>query len=185
MNPVEHTLREVVDLVDHLRIPYAVMGGLAVRAHGIPRPTYDVDITVIASRGDILLILNELRQLGYHVAEEFDKGWVDSVSGMPLVKITRFVEGRSLAVDIFLAETPFQHSLMSRKIRDRINGYEAWLVTPEDLILLKLLAGRPRDSADVVDILTMQLRYDVDYMRHWADVLGIRTKLNEMLTKYP
>jgi hypothetical protein len=39
---VEDVIWDVVDLCDSLKIEYAIMGGLAVRIHGIPRPTYDV-----------------------------------------------------------------------------------------------------------------------------------------------
>lgn len=40
---VEDVIWDVVDLCDSLKIEYAIMGGMAVRIHGIPRPTYDVD----------------------------------------------------------------------------------------------------------------------------------------------
>ncbi len=38
-----------------------------------------------------------------------------------------------------------QQELLKRKVRVHVEGLEAWLVSPEDLILLKLIAGRPRD----------------------------------------
>jgi len=46
MKSVEQVLIEWVDLCIRLEIRYVVMDGLAVRIHGIPRPTYDVDLTI-------------------------------------------------------------------------------------------------------------------------------------------
>ena len=180
MNRLEAVFLDFVQLFERLHVPYAVMGGLAVRAHGIPRPTYDVDLAVLLDRNQFAAIIDEIRRLGYEVPEAYDKGWVDSVSGLPFIKASTFIEGRSLAIDIFLAETAFLRSLISRRIKERVNGFDAWLVTAEDLILLKLISNRPRDLADIADILTMQLSLDDDYLRHWADILDIRDRLDAM-----
>jgi hypothetical protein len=48
MSQLESTLKAMVACFDSLNIPYAVMGGLAVRVHGLPRPTNDVDFTMVA-----------------------------------------------------------------------------------------------------------------------------------------
>ena len=55
---------------------------------------------------------------------------------MPLVKAKLYLAGRSIDVDMFLAETEFQQSLMSCRHRQTVEGIELWMVTPEDLILL-------------------------------------------------
>jgi hypothetical protein len=63
----------------------------------------------------------------------------------------------------------------------QLDGLTAWLVSPEDLILLKLLAARPRDLADIGDVLFTQGQLDKTYLRHWADELGVRAALEEAL----
>ena len=40
---VEDVLFEMVGICESLDLSYVILGGLAVRVHGIPRPTYDVD----------------------------------------------------------------------------------------------------------------------------------------------
>lgn len=45
MSDLTRALKDFTDLFDRLGTPYAVMGGIAVRVYGIPRPTYDVDFT--------------------------------------------------------------------------------------------------------------------------------------------
>jgi hypothetical protein len=64
---------------------------------------------------------------------------------------------------------------------DLVDGWPAWIVSPEDLILLKLLARRPRDLSDVGDVLFMSGQLDETYMRHWAAELGIADELERAL----
>ena len=48
MTDLSRALRDFVLLFERMEAPYVVMGGLAVRVHGIPRPTHDVDFTLAA-----------------------------------------------------------------------------------------------------------------------------------------
>ena len=47
---VEEVLLEMVGLCESLKLDYTILGGLAVRVHGIPRPTYDVDFELTVDR---------------------------------------------------------------------------------------------------------------------------------------
>jgi hypothetical protein len=60
-----------------------------------------------------------------------------------------------------------------------------WLVTAEDLILLKLLDHRPRDMADIGDILFTLGQLDEAHMRRWATQLGVPDELERVLTQPP
>lgn len=53
MKDVYDTLLDFVDVLNKLGLRYAVMGGLAVRAFSIPRPTWDVDLTIGIDRDDL------------------------------------------------------------------------------------------------------------------------------------
>jgi ABC-type multidrug transport system fused ATPase/permease subunit len=56
-------------------------------------------------------------------------------------------------------------------------------VSPEDLILLKLIAARPRDLVDVGDVLFIQGSLDEDYMRCWAARLHVLAELEKALAR--
>ncbi len=78
MNPVVATLLKIVDCLTEQRIEYAVMGGLAVRAYAIPRPTNDVDLTIALSRESLPNWFEQLESRGVTVPETNRSGWVDS-----------------------------------------------------------------------------------------------------------
>ncbi len=169
--------RDFVEVFERLRIPYALIGGLAVGVHGIPRPTHDLDFTIAIDRSRLPEFFQAVIDLGYDVPQEFTTGRVDEIAGMPLVKARLWVEGKTIDVDVFLAESRFQKSLIQRRIQTEVEGITAWIVSAEDLILLKLLAGRPRDFGDIQDILLVQGPLDQTYLQHWADELGVTPQM--------
>jgi hypothetical protein len=181
MKDIASTLHGFAGLFERLGIPCAVMGGLAVRIYGIPRPTLDVDFTVALERNRLTNLYEQVRELGYTVADEYAKGWVDLVAGMPIVKARLFLEGRSIDIDIFLAESPYQQQLLARRRCENIDGSPVWFVSPEDLVLLKLLSYRPRDVADIADVLFTQGQLDESYLRQWAATLGVSARLDDAL----
>ncbi|HEV7224541.1 MAG TPA: nucleotidyl transferase AbiEii/AbiGii toxin family protein [Pirellulales bacterium] len=185
MKELSKALAEFTRLFDRLNVQYAVMGGIAVRAHGIPRPTQDVDFTVAIQRDHLQEFYDAARLLGYSIPEEYASGWVDQVAGMPLVRVRNYTEGKSIDVDVFLAESPFQRELLARARIEQVDDLAIRVVTPEDLILLKLLARRPRDLGDVGDILFTQGELDEAYLRHWAKELGVLAELENALAEPP
>jgi hypothetical protein len=181
MKDIASSLHDLVGLFERLEIPYAVMGGLAVRLYGIPRPTFDVDFTAAVERDRLPELYDRLRDIGYTVSDQYAKGWVDTVAGMPIIKTKLFIEGRSIDIDIFLAESPYQQELLTRRRRTETLGSPVWFVSPEDLVLLKLISYRPRDVADIGDVLFTQGQLDETYLRRWAAVLGVSSRLDEVL----
>jgi predicted nucleotidyltransferase len=181
MTPVEKLLRDLIVTLERLQIPYAMIGGWAVRAYGTPRPTYDVDVTILLDRAKLHTLFSAIDEIGYDIDEAYQREWTDDVAGMPLVKAKTFVDGRALVADIFLAKTPFQLCMMNRTLRLPVDGFDACVVSPEDLVLLKLVASRHRDLGDVQDILFIQGKLDERYMRKWAAELGVLEKLESAL----
>ncbi len=62
-NAVHETLQRITKRLNDLKIPYAVVGGMAMFAHGYRRFTEDVDLLV--SRESMDRIIEELEGLGY------------------------------------------------------------------------------------------------------------------------
>ena len=181
---VDDVLLEMVGICESHNLNYAILGGLAVRVHGIPRPTYDVDFELTVNDRQLRDFFDAAEKLGYAVAAPYRTGWRDLVGGMPLVKLKTFLEaGHTIDVDIFVNDTPFQASVMERRLRIPFDNRQLWFVTPEDLILLKLLANRPRDHGDIADVLFVQGQLDEEYLRRWARTLQVADRLKAALSR--
>jgi len=174
---------DFVDLFEAMKIPYVLIGGLAVGVHGIPRPTHDVDFTIVLDRSKIKELFEASEELGYAVPAEYEGGWIDDVSGMSLVRVRKWMPGKSIDVDMFLAESRFQKSLIERREFVQVEDSHAWVATPEDLIILKLVAGRPRDIGDIMDIFLVQGQLDETYLRKWAEELAVTDRLERILAE--
>jgi hypothetical protein len=183
MSDLTSTLDLLVAILDRMSVKYALMGGLAVRAYSIPRATLDIDVTLSLDRDRLPELYDALEQQDYAVPEPYRSGWVDEVKGMHLVKLKRYVGGRGIDADLFLAESSYQHELLRRRRLADVEARQLWIAAPEDLVLLKLVSGRPRDLIDVGDVLFTQGQLDVPYMRRWAGKLGIQDDLERALAE--
>jgi hypothetical protein len=183
MTDLTAVIHDLVALFDRLCLPYAIMGGIAVRAHGLPRPTFDVDFVLAVPRERLADLFTAIEEAGHTVPDHYRRGWVDSVGGMPLFKVRLFLEGRGIDADFFLMENDFQKEVMSRRMFEEVEGRPVQLITAEDLILFELLAGRPRDLLDIKDIFFMQGQLDEAYMRRWAGPLGVADQLEQALAE--
>jgi hypothetical protein len=181
MKDIGETLRDFVEALESLHVPYAIMGGLAVRVYGIPRSTQDIDITVRCDDESLLSLLRLVEDRGYTVDEIYKRGRKDSVAGMPFIKCKRYLGTHPIDLDIFLCQSRFQQSLLDRRRREVASGCEYWLVSPEDVVLLKLIAARHRDCSDAEEVLVIQSQLDEDYLRHWAKELGVLANLEQIL----
>jgi hypothetical protein len=188
MKHVEATARDFIRIFGELGIPYALMGGLAVRAYGVPRPTYDVDIVILIADDQLPVLCDAVEAAGYTVPEIYRRGWLDKLAGMSLLKfrIYRSGDDESVDVDLFVTSTAFQRQMIERRVPVEVENLgQTWIIRPEELILLKLIAGRPRDLGDIGDVRFMVGELDADYMRHWALRLGILPALDALLEKPP
>ena len=71
MKDLTDVIHELVALFGRLSLPYAIMGGIAVRAYGLPRPTYNVDFTLAVPRERLRGLFATVKELG--VAEKLEE----------------------------------------------------------------------------------------------------------------
>ena len=83
---------------------------------------------------------------------------------------------------VFSLEPSFDRTVLDRRRAVDLHGLTIWMSSPEDLILMKLRASRPRDFDDVVSIVkNPRLQLDCDYLWNWADQLGLQGELHYVL----
>lgn len=176
-HPVFPIAQEVTAILDELSIPYMLMGGLAVRFWAIPRPTYDVDLTILADDSQVSRLVSRLEHDGYSIPPEVAKGWRAALSGMRKITVRKFLDRDSWRIDLFLVTTEYQAEAFRRRRIAKLLGRDVWTITAEDLILHKLIAGRERDLVDVSEILQLTEAVDLPYLRQWASRLGLAPSL--------
>jgi hypothetical protein len=64
-NPILKAVEEATGLLDRMRIPYMIFGGIANSIYGNPRQTFDIDIKVyLESEGRMIGLLEALDRAG-------------------------------------------------------------------------------------------------------------------------
>lgn len=177
--PAQRVLLEGIAQIERLGIPYAVMGGFAARAWGLPRPTFDADIAVAVDAEGMRRLLAALESAGFDVPPEHTSGFLDNVGGFQKAKVTRFADRHVWSTDLFVAEGPLLKSALARARRAPIGNEQVQVMAAEDIILLKLIASRRKDLADVEEIIAVCGGLDLQYLREWAGKYNIADRLAE------
>lgn len=173
---VPSLLREAQAALVEAGVRYAVIGGCARNAYAEPRATKDVDFVVDAGADGYAAVVRALAARGFHHASAVS----DSESVVPDLALYRDTAGRR--VDILYAKTSFERAALDRSAPESpYLGMLVPVVSPEDLIVYKLVAGRTQDLADVREILKtfaeVARAIDWPYIEAWCDQWEVRPRL--------
>lgn len=176
-------LVQVAKILDKLKIPHIVSGGMAVFVWGKPRFTADIDIVVELKEIDLARLQKALQLL-------HEAGYIDLEMMKDALKHRgqfNFIDGATgVKVDFYIArKDDFGLSCLHRGRREEVNGYKVNFISPEDLILIKLKWHKEGDSAkqieDVKSILKISgYKLDKKYLKLWAIKLGVSDILDEL-----
>jgi len=142
-------------------LPYMIIGGQAVLLYGEPRLTKDIDITLGVGLERLSDVLNAARAAGLNPLVDPE---IFTRQTLVLPCSDRESEIR---VDLILSFSPYEKLAISRARKLTIGTTELSFASVEDLIIHKLIAGRPRDLEDVKGVLLRNEAADLDYIRHW------------------
>lgn len=138
---------------------FCFIGGLAVVHWGEPRLTRDINLTLLTGFGGEEAYVDELLA---HFPARMDDARAFALENRALLLS---VAG-GFPVDVALGGLPFEEEA-TRRARDIecVPGSFLRLASPEDLIGMKVFAGRPQDWTDVEGIAARQGgKLDVGYM---------------------
>jgi hypothetical protein len=173
---------EVIGVLDKLGIPYALGGSWASSLHGQRRYTHDADLTVEPFPGREAQFAASFGE-DYYVSLEAIQDAVRRRASFNIIHLTS-----GFKVDLFVRkDRPFDEQVLRRRRPHRTSEPEGpiiQLVTPEDIILLKLewfrLGGEmsERQWNDILGVLRVQAsNLDNAYLDHWAQQLGVNDLL--------
>lgn len=155
-------LERVALALDQHGIPYMLIGGQAVLLYGEPRLTQDVDITLgIGPRrlDDLLAVVTQLRwQVLVKDAPAFVKKTLVLPTRVPKVDVR---------VDFIFSFSPYELQAIERSKKVAMGKAKVAFAAVEDLIIHKVVAGRPRDLEDVRIMLAKNPDVDMAYIRKW------------------
>lgn len=157
-------LLAVHDVLVAAQIPHALCGGLAANLYREEvRATVDVDVAVAVAPARVVDLVRKFEDEGWKVEAYWRQG--------EQLRLTRSDLPR---VDCILATTDYERKAIDQAVSARIEGHELTVLTPEDLIVFKLIAGRARDYEAVAAIINSRgEKLDDYYLTGWLEQFGL------------
>ncbi|HLE28240.1 MAG TPA: nucleotidyltransferase [Anaerolineales bacterium] len=167
-------LTRLQSLLEEAGIPSAAIGGLAVGAWGKARLTRDVDIKILLRRDERQRLLDLLAPKYRSLHADWDQALRHN-------GIAFILTPEGVRIDVMLTDIEFDEHVIARaKMIEIAPGRQARVCSPEDLIVLKIIAGRPQDEIDVASIIQKQGEqldnaYILDWLRKFEQAIDDST----------
>ncbi len=153
-------------------VTYALAGGWAYSALVEPRATTDIDLLILLeppSRDQVQTLVSSL----------FDSTVIHPApmvfQGISIWRIVGIRSDQEIIVDFLLADSAYLHTALDRRRTVPFGALQVPMLSLEDLIILKMVARRLQDRADLEKIHARQadLHINWTYVDHWKTRLGL------------
>jgi hypothetical protein len=181
-NVVLAALAHIWTTLERSGCPLALMGGLSLAFWRHVRSTQDVDLLIDPGPAGVEALLEVLRQAGVrtkHQPAVVDLGSV-RIAQLLYEPKDAFLE---IQIDLLLAESSFHREALARRVPARLSDLELDLYTLscEDILILKMSAGRLIDRADAAALLRLNRPgLDGPYLLRWIARLNLRAEWAEI-----
>jgi Nucleotidyl transferase AbiEii toxin, Type IV TA system len=171
---VTDALNHVWAALEPFKLPMALMGGLAAAVWKHPRNTRDVDLLVDVRDLSPDELVEALKRAGMRPKRE---PAVLPVGDQRIIQLLYQPPGTFLdiQVDLLLADSAYQQEALTRARPAKLDDeHQIAVLSCEDLIVHKLLAGRIVDRADVAALLRANRAIlDQTYLNGWLAQLKL------------
>ncbi len=150
MKGAESALREAVEFLEERGIPYMVIGGLANLVWGVPRATLDADVAVWVEEDRVDAVVGDLCRTFTPFPKD-PRAFAAELRVLPM-------KSGSGRVDFVFGALPYEREAIRRAVVVKLAGRRVRVCTPEDLVIMKVLADRPRDIEDMRGVAKRQGR---------------------------
>ena len=182
---VIEALSLLVQTLDHLGIVYYIGGSVSSAIHGTPRRTQDVDVIVAMQLNQVHPFVQAL-QSDYYLDEQALKDAIRHNLPYNVIHLDTMMK-----VDLIPLKKRAFTQEEARRAQPQIleaGTQPLRIASAEDAVLTKLewfeMGGRSsgRQWNDILGILRRQgVAIDLPYLRRWADALGVRDLLEQVL----
>jgi len=173
----------VIEVLERLEIPYMVVGGFAAIFYGEPRLTIDVDIVVDMRWEHVSPLVAAFPIPDYYVSEE---GVQDSLQQCYPFNVIQPTTGAKVDI-VPLPRDTFTREAFQRRHRMEYDetGHSATFITPEDIVVAKLVAYQKTESdkhlRDARGVLITQWEeLDLEAVRRSARASGVLEQLEDL-----
>jgi predicted nucleotidyltransferase len=167
VTPLLAPLQALQNLLAKFNNQGVIIGGIAASLLGTPRYTVDLDAVFLLGIDDLPGLVNEAAQQGIEprLSNAMDFAHKNRVL------LLRHVDSGT-DIDISLGILPFEYEMVERSKVVEVGPIKLRLPTPEDLIILKAVARRPKDIADIQAIAASHPNLDKARIRYWLEQFG-------------
>jgi hypothetical protein len=155
-SPVAELLAAFGGVAARLGVPWYLFGAQAALLHGAARLTADVDVTVDLGSRPTPELVEALCGAGFELRVRDVDRFVERTRVVPLVHVPT-----GLPLDVVLAGPGPEAVFLARARSRDVDGVSVPVASPEDLVVMKVLAGRPKDLDDARAVLAAH-RDDLD-----------------------
>jgi hypothetical protein len=166
--------------LSELRARWYLFGAQAAMVWGRPRLTADIDVTVRQETEDPERLVRTLEARGFSLRVGDADDFIRRTRVFPFLHVAS-----GLPLDIVLAGPGLEDLFLLRARPITMAGVVVPVISPEDLIATKILAGRPKDIEDVRGILRERLPdLDVALIRSTLEALEDALAQNDLLPAF-
>jgi hypothetical protein len=149
--PVADLLGELQRVFSRLELRWFLFGAQAAILYGVARLSAAVDVTVDTGERSARELVDALAAAG------FDLRVADVEEFVAKTRVLPFVHRRSrIPVDVVLAGPGLEEQFLAGAQPRQVGQAIVPVASPEELIAMKILAGRPRDLDDVAAIVQVR-----------------------------
>jgi hypothetical protein len=143
-----------------LNVGWYLFGAQAALLYGSPRLTADADMTVLLGAIPTQRLVTALERHGFELRIA-DETFVRTTRVLPVLH-----RASGFPADVVLGGPGLEELFLERSVSRPIRGLQVPVAKAEDLIAMKVLAGRRKDEEDIVAILSAQQgRLDLGLIR--------------------
>lgn len=161
---LERLIEKLAIILEQYKIPYMIIGGQAVLLYGEPRLTKDIDITLGVGPEYLDKLLLISKELGLKVLVNNVQEFVNQTFVLPVLEVES-----GFRVDFIFSDSIYEKTALKRVSYVKIGKSTVRFTSVEDLIIHKIIAGRPRDIEDIKNVILINQQFDKDYVIKWLN----------------
>ena len=167
LEPFRAAVESLQHLLEKFNNQGVIIEGIAVGFLGKPRFTADVDAV-------FLLSVNDIPQFLAHAQEENIEPRIqdaDEFARRNRVLLLKHTPSET-DIDISMGILPFEKEMVQRGSTKSFANLSVRLPTPEDLIIMKAIAHRPKDLEDIRTVAAKFPNLDIGRIKRWVTSFG-------------